>query len=195
MAARVALVGRVGDINHYIGRHGYDTYARENVETCCSLLRDVIPREVGALSFGFITYAPDIDPEYSLVRRDLEQHPNTFVLLPSFDRDIRRGRNRSPSNRPSFRSLRIEGRSDHPSMVREGYVPARAEDRNDAYSCGGCRRYHRCAVARGRMTGVKCCPSRGLRAAARGPRRFMGAPTVTAGQTWRCRPMRCPCDA
>ena len=26
------LVGRVGDISEYIGRHGYDAYARENVE-------------------------------------------------------------------------------------------------------------------------------------------------------------------
>ena len=26
------LVGRVGDISEYIGRHGYDDYARENVE-------------------------------------------------------------------------------------------------------------------------------------------------------------------
>ena len=35
-----------------------------------------------------MTYASDIHPEYSRVRRELEQHPNTFVLLPSFDRDV-----------------------------------------------------------------------------------------------------------
>lgn len=35
-----------------------------------------------------MTYARDIHPEYSRVRRELEQHPNTFVLLPSFDRDV-----------------------------------------------------------------------------------------------------------
>jgi shikimate kinase len=82
------LAGRVGDISEYIGRHGYDTYARENVETYCSLLREEIRPGVVALSSGFITYAPDIHPEYSRVRRELEQHPNTFVLLPSFDRDV-----------------------------------------------------------------------------------------------------------
>jgi hypothetical protein len=41
-----------------------------------------------ALSSGFLTYARDIHPEYARVRRDLSQHPNTFVLLPSFDREV-----------------------------------------------------------------------------------------------------------
>lgn len=82
------LAGWVGDISEYIGRHGYDTYARENVETYCSLFRGEIRPGVVALSSGFMTYAPDIHPEYSRVRRELEQHPNTFVLLPSLDRDV-----------------------------------------------------------------------------------------------------------
>ena len=82
------LAGRIGDISEYIGRHGYDAYARENVETYCSLFRGECGRGVVALSSGFMTYARDIHPEYSRVRRELEQHPNTFVLLPSFDRDV-----------------------------------------------------------------------------------------------------------
>jgi shikimate kinase len=82
------LAGRVGDIGAHIGRHGYDAYARENVETYCSLFREEIRPGVVAVSSGFMTYAPDIHPEYSRVRRELEQHPNTFVLLPSFDRDV-----------------------------------------------------------------------------------------------------------
>ena len=81
------LAGRVGDISEYIGRHGYDVYARENVETYCSMFRGKSRPEVVALSSGFMTYARDIHPEYSRVRRELEQHPGTFVLLPSFDRD------------------------------------------------------------------------------------------------------------
>ena len=36
------LVGRVGDISEYIGRHGYDSYARENVEAYCSMFREGI---------------------------------------------------------------------------------------------------------------------------------------------------------
>jgi shikimate kinase len=82
------LTGRVGDISEYIGRHGYDIYARENVETYCSLFCGEIRPRVLALSSGFMTYVCDIHPEYSRVRRELEQHPNTFVLLPSLDRDV-----------------------------------------------------------------------------------------------------------
>ena len=82
------LAGRVGDISEHIDRHGYDTYARENVETYCSLAYEGIHPGVVALSSGFMTYAPDIHPEYSRVRRELEQHPHTFVLLPSCDREV-----------------------------------------------------------------------------------------------------------
>jgi shikimate kinase len=82
------LAGRIGDISDYICRHGYDAYARDNVETYCSLLRGEIRPGVVALSSGFMTYPHDIHAEYSRVRRELEQHPHTFVLLPSFDRDV-----------------------------------------------------------------------------------------------------------
>lgn len=82
------LTGRVGDISEYIGRHGYDVYARENVETYWSLVRAGIRPGVVALSSGFMTYPPDTHPEYSRVRRELERHPHTFVLLPSLDRDV-----------------------------------------------------------------------------------------------------------
>ena len=82
------LAGRVGDIGSYIYRHGYDTYARENVATYCSLAHEGIHHGVVALSSGFMTYAPDTDPEYSRVRRELEQHAHTFVLLPSCDRQV-----------------------------------------------------------------------------------------------------------
>jgi len=35
-----------------------------------------------------MTYARDTHPDYSRVRREIEQHPNTLVLLPSLDRDV-----------------------------------------------------------------------------------------------------------
>jgi shikimate kinase len=82
------LAGRVGDISEYISRHGYDVYARENVETYCSLIRAENRRKVVALSSGFMTYGRDTHPDYSRVCRELEQSPNTFVLLPSIDRDV-----------------------------------------------------------------------------------------------------------
>ena len=79
---------RAGDISEYISRHGYDAYARENVETYCSLLPGVIRAEVIALSSGFMTYARDIHPQYLNVCRELERNPTTFVLLPSLDREL-----------------------------------------------------------------------------------------------------------
>jgi shikimate kinase len=82
------LATRIGDIGAYIDRHGYDAYARENVETYCSLRREGICTGVVALSSGFMTYPRSIHREYSRVRRDLERHPGTFVLLPSFDLEI-----------------------------------------------------------------------------------------------------------
>lgn len=51
------LAGRVGDISEYINRHGYDAYARENVEAYCSLFRGGVRPNVLALSSGFMTYA------------------------------------------------------------------------------------------------------------------------------------------
>jgi shikimate kinase len=81
------VAGRLGDISEYIWRHGYDAYARENVETYRSL-RGEIRSGVVALSSGFMTYARDIHPDYPDVCRALEQHPHTFVLLPSFDREV-----------------------------------------------------------------------------------------------------------
>jgi shikimate kinase len=81
------LVHRVGDISEYIDRHGYDAYARENVETYSLLKATETCRRVVVLSSGFMTYAADIHVEYRRLRREIEQHPNTFVLLPSLNRE------------------------------------------------------------------------------------------------------------
>jgi shikimate kinase len=82
------LAEQVGDISAYIGLHGYERYARENVEVYRSLSLGRIYPGVVALSSGFMTYAHDVHSEYSRIRRDLEQHGSTFVLLPSLDRDL-----------------------------------------------------------------------------------------------------------
>jgi shikimate kinase len=70
--------GRVGNISEYIGRHGYDMYARANVETYCSTC-------CGHDRPGVVA---DVHPEYARVRHDLEHDSHTFVLLPSLDREI-----------------------------------------------------------------------------------------------------------
>ena len=79
---------RHGDIGEYIDQHGYDAYARANVETYCSMVRAEADPEVVALSSGFMTYALDIHPEYPTVWCEIEQSPTTFVLLPAVDRDV-----------------------------------------------------------------------------------------------------------
>jgi 5-aminopentanamidase len=82
------LTGRVGDISDYIRTHGYGTYARENVEAYRKLMDAEQPPDVVALSSGFMTYSPDIHPEYQRLRREIERSATTFVLLPSVDRDV-----------------------------------------------------------------------------------------------------------
>lgn len=82
------FASRLGDIGEYIGRHGYDAYARENVEAYCSLFRGDTRPEVVALSSGFMTYSGDAHPEYPRVRREVEECTQTFVLLPSLDREL-----------------------------------------------------------------------------------------------------------
>jgi shikimate kinase len=79
---------RVGDISEHLRGHGYEAYARENVETYCSIFHAETHPGVVALSSGFMTYARDVHPEYSRILRELEHHPGTFVLLPSLDRDV-----------------------------------------------------------------------------------------------------------
>jgi len=82
------LVGRVGDISEYIGRHGYEAYARENIEAYCSVFRESVHPGVIALSSGFMTYASDAHPEYGRIRRVLEECAQVFLLLPSLDREL-----------------------------------------------------------------------------------------------------------
>jgi len=79
---------RAGDISDFIDRFGYRAYAHANVEICRSVMIERNGRRVVALSSGFMTYPPDVHPQYSSLHRDIERHPTTFVLLPSLDRDI-----------------------------------------------------------------------------------------------------------
>jgi shikimate kinase len=77
------FVGRVGDISQYISRHGYEAYARQNVEAYCSMFREGVRPGVVALSSGFMTYTSDAHPEYGRIRREIAECARTFVLLPS----------------------------------------------------------------------------------------------------------------
>jgi len=82
------FAGRAGDIGEYIGRHGYDAYARENIEAYRSVLREGIRPGVVALSSGFMTYADDAHPDYRRIRREIGKCAQTFALLPSLNREL-----------------------------------------------------------------------------------------------------------
>ena len=79
------FTGGVGDISEYIGRHGYDAYARENVETYCSLFRGDIRPGVVALSSGFMTYAHHVHPDYLSVCRDRSSAKEEAVIRSRFE--------------------------------------------------------------------------------------------------------------
>ena len=79
---------RAGDISDYITQHGYDAYARENVEIYGALMREGSGPFVSALSSGFMTYPQDVHPEFARLRHEIEQRPTTFVLIPSLDCEV-----------------------------------------------------------------------------------------------------------
>lgn len=76
---------RCGDIGEYIARLGYEAYARANIDTYASWWDNIPSLLVVALSSGFMTYPQDAHPRYANLRRDIEESPTTFVLIPSLD--------------------------------------------------------------------------------------------------------------
>lgn len=74
---------RAGDISAYLGGHGYEAYAAENVRAYldASITQDA----VFALSSGFMTYSCGIHPAYQELRIRIARSATTFVLVPSLD--------------------------------------------------------------------------------------------------------------
>jgi len=81
------FVERAGDISEFINTHGYEAYAKENVEGYRLFQAAGLPAYVAALSSGFMTYPETVHPTFRELRRAVEQSPTTFVLIPSLDRD------------------------------------------------------------------------------------------------------------
>jgi shikimate kinase len=108
---------RAGDISQYLDRHGYPAYARENIETYRSCLAAAAGCSVVALSSGFMTYPERIHRAYPALRAEIASSPSTFVLLPSFDREVCVGETvRRQSLRPFRRS-----RGEEEAVIRERY--------------------------------------------------------------------------
>ena len=77
---------RRGDIDAFIGTHGYEAYARENV----SVYLELSPFASGAvlaLSSGFMIYRSAVHSAYATARETIARGAFTFVLLPSLERE------------------------------------------------------------------------------------------------------------
>ena len=112
------FAARLGDIDEYIATSGYQSYARANVETYASVVRDGSPT-VLALSSGFMTYPLEVHPTYAAMRHEIARNPTTFVLLPSLDLEtcvaetVRRQMGRSITRRLA---------SQEASVIRERFA-------------------------------------------------------------------------
>ncbi len=76
-----------GDISAFIDLHGYQAYARRNVDSYLALLDEPKRPGVVALSSGFMVYEEKIHPEYAALRQRIACGELTFVLLPSLDEE------------------------------------------------------------------------------------------------------------
>lgn len=63
----------------FIRRHGYYEYGRHNVETYRSLLKPNSIAGVLALSSGFMTYAGEIHPDYTLLFQEILSSPRICI--------------------------------------------------------------------------------------------------------------------
>ncbi len=72
-----------GDIDDFIARESYATYAAANVEAYLHVNAD--GPGVFAVSSGFMTYPDTVHVSLPAIRRSLVAQTSTFVLLPSAD--------------------------------------------------------------------------------------------------------------
>ena len=76
---------RAGDISAYLAAHGYNAYARQNIQVYLDTLPGLDGETVFALSSGFMTYDDDAHPDYRRIHREIVTNPSTAILLPSLD--------------------------------------------------------------------------------------------------------------
>jgi shikimate kinase len=79
------FAARAGDISAYLEAHGYEAYARQNIQVYLDTLRALDDEAVFALSSGFMTYRDDAHSDYRRIHREILTSPSTVVLLPSLD--------------------------------------------------------------------------------------------------------------
>jgi shikimate kinase len=79
------FLDNTGHISTFIENRGYAEYAKHNVCNYVDVLSKTIEPAVVILSSGFMNYAADVDPRYQQIRGEIEEHPLSVLLLPSFD--------------------------------------------------------------------------------------------------------------
>ena len=76
----------VGDISTFIDQFGYEQYAQKNIECYFNLIEHIDRNSTSAIiacSSGLMTYSENIHMNYLELKKQILQHPFTFVLLPS----------------------------------------------------------------------------------------------------------------
>ena len=79
------FIARLGDASAYMDTHGYEAYASQNVSVYAALTVVARPRQVIAMSSGFMTYRHDVHPSYPGLLEKIASSRSTFVLLATLD--------------------------------------------------------------------------------------------------------------
>ncbi|RPE29823.1 shikimate kinase [Acinetobacter sp. BIGb0102] len=76
-----------GDIEQYISEKGYERYASRNLELFLELKEKLQSNSINVIvcSSGFMTYPNQVHGGYIKIKKEVENHPFTFLLLPSLD--------------------------------------------------------------------------------------------------------------
>lgn len=74
---------RIGNIDTFIENNGYEKYCQSNVSLFKELHEMTIEKAVMILSSGFMVYQEWVDPDYSELKKQINQTPYSILLMPS----------------------------------------------------------------------------------------------------------------
>lgn len=74
-----------GHIESFIAKHSYITYAQENLRNYQEIIAAQNEPIVVSLSSGFMTYPSEVKLNYKEIISEIENHPLSILLLPSFE--------------------------------------------------------------------------------------------------------------
>jgi shikimate kinase len=83
------FIEKVGDISLFIDQHGYEIYAKRNIELYIQLRASIERNKLSILvcSSGFMAYPKDIHSGYLKIIQKIENDASTFLLMPALDLD------------------------------------------------------------------------------------------------------------